>query len=161
MAHQSQYGGPQNTGRPGGAIKYVKIPSSKKKQTFRIVSDSATVSSLILDIKTKCGTNANAKFISVNKNAVGPAVDYDASVVRPESTVTYFRGSSIALELDGYNNSATFAATEGTVGDAPIPPDLDILLMGCLRQTIEQAALLVNVASSNDGSPKYYAPNVG
>lgn len=59
--------------------------------------------------------------------------------------VQYYRASSIALTLDGYNNSATYAP-EGTL-DSPLPSGVDMNLLTCLNETIGLAAPLVNGAN--------------
>ncbi|KAF8902853.1 hypothetical protein CPB85DRAFT_1226853 [Mucidula mucida] len=134
----SEYGGPQNSNRPGGPMKYATITGLKRKQTLRVVSDASTVASLITDIRVGCG---NKFTMSVAPNGVKGPFDYDPKVVRPESTIQYFRASSISLELDGYNNSAVFVVKDGAA-NTPFPV-MDANLTGCVIKTINEAAPLV------------------
>lgn len=67
----------------------------------------------------------------------------------PDQVVQYYRASTIALSMDGYNNTATFASNDGGQ-DAPLPTMSpgDLALLECLNSTIGQAAPLINGASS-------------
>lgn len=78
-------------------------------------------------------------------------LDPNATEPRPEQVIQYYRASSIALTLDGYNNSATYGP-EGSP-DTPLPPDVDNTLLSCLNGTIGAAAPLV------DGGITLHAPS--
>jgi len=64
---------------------------------------------------------------------------------KPEQTVQYYRASSVALTLDGYNNTGALEA-EGTP-DTPLPTNIDSGLLNCLNGTIGKAVPLVDSAS--------------
>jgi hypothetical protein len=59
--------------------------------------------------------------------------------------VQYYRASSVALSLDGYNNSAVFAP-ENSTADTPLPSSVDTNLLDCLNGTIGLAVPLVDSA---------------
>ncbi|KAF9016297.1 hypothetical protein BDZ89DRAFT_1075730 [Hymenopellis radicata] len=147
-----EYGGSQSSNRPGGPMKYATITGLKQKQTLRVVSDASTVTSLITDIRIGCG---NKFTMSVAPNGIKGPFNYDPKVVRPESTIQYFRASSISLELDGYNNSAAFAEKDGAA-NTPFPV-MDAILTGCVIKTINQAAPLV----VTNGVERWEHPNAG
>lgn len=101
------------------------------------MADNDTVVSLISDISQNCST----KF-STNPAPTSTPLDIYVTSPRPEQVVQYYRASSIALTLDGYNNSATYSA-EGTP-DSPLPSGVDMVLLDCLNGTIGLAAPLVD-----------------
>lgn len=120
------------------------FPSASSSTVFRLVSDNSTVGALIDDISANCTSYLGAS------RSVTPAA-FDVNTTKPEQVVQYYRASSIALLLDGYNNTAVFSA-EGTP-DTPLPAGVDGPLMDCLNQTIGIAAPLL------DGSgPRWQNP---
>jgi len=139
-----EYGLPSNDSRPGGAMAMATFPSASTSTVFRVVSDNATVGSLIEDISANCTTYLNAS------RSVTPAA-FDTNIAKPEHVVQYYRASSIALLLDGYNNTAVFSA-EGTP-DTPLPTGVDGPLMDCLNQTIGIAAPLLDASGPRWQNP--------
>ncbi|KAJ7136823.1 hypothetical protein C8R44DRAFT_948503 [Mycena epipterygia] len=69
-------------------------------------------------------------------------------------TDEYYRASSVALSLDGYNDIAVFAP-ENSTANTPLPAGIDMTLLGCLNGTIGNAVPLV------DGARTHAAPSVG
>lgn len=104
---------------------------------YRIVSDNATVVDLITDAKINCSSLLGPS------TSQGPAsfIETASDMPNPVQVIQYYRASSIALTLDGYNNSAVMAI-EGTP-DSPLPSEADTTLMECLNQTIGLAAPLI------------------
>ncbi|TFK38300.1 hypothetical protein BDQ12DRAFT_128021 [Crucibulum laeve] len=145
-----EYGLPSNNSRPGGSLMTATFSSNSGNTTFRVVSDNSTVASLIEDINANC-----TSYISGN-HSTSPSPFPDSSSVdapKPEQVVQYYRASSIALALEGYNNTATYA-DEGTL-DSPLPNGVDSLLMDCMNQTIGLAAPLL------DGANLCFVPSMG
>ena len=111
--------------------------SSSPATTFRIVSDNTTVQALIQDITGNCSSS----------NLVSPdsivATTYNDSLTAPvpEQVVQYYRASTVALSLDGYNDTAALDA-QGEP-DTPLPTNIDTTLLDCLNQTIAAAVPLV------------------
>ncbi|KAJ7644159.1 hypothetical protein FB45DRAFT_289713 [Roridomyces roridus] len=134
-----EYGHADNTSRPGGPMMTAAFQSNSS--TFRILSDNSTVVSLISDIMANCSTS----LISQTSSA-SPYNDTSDSPPQPEQVVQYYRASSIALSLDGYNNTAIFEA-EGTP-DVALPSGLDTTLLACLNDTIGAAAPMIDGAGS-------------
>ncbi|KAF5378795.1 hypothetical protein D9615_006913 [Tricholomella constricta] len=146
--HNSEYGRPNNSSRPGGPLATAIFFSNSANTTYRLLADNTTVASLITDIKESCSSNLNGS----TSSAPSPYEDSLSALPQPEQTVQYYRASSVALSLDGYNNTAVFAV-EGTP-DVPLPDNIDKALLSCLNQTIGEAVPLVG------GVPGLSAPNL-
>ncbi|KAJ7761500.1 hypothetical protein DFH07DRAFT_815202 [Mycena maculata] len=139
----TEYGSADNTSRPGGVMMTAAFQSnSTNASTFRILADNITVVDLIADITANCSTSLS----SSSDTLPSPYNDTTTLPPQPEQVVEYYRASSIALSLDGYNNTAIFEA-EGTP-DVPLPTNIDTTLLDCLNQTIGLAAPLIDSAGS-------------
>jgi hypothetical protein len=115
--------------------------SNSTGTTFRLVADNNAVADLMTDIATNCSQFLTAASI----NATLPTPFSNASGA-PEQVVQYYRASSVALTLDGYNNTAVFAP-ENSTADTPLPTGIDTNLLGCLNATIGIAVPLVDGAA--------------
>lgn len=147
--HIEEYGAPDNSSRPGGAMVVAEFLSSTAQSTsaaatalsIRLLADNATVTALIPNIIEACASSNLGNTGSVHiVNFTGS--DGQTSGPKPEQTVQYYRASSVALTFDGYNNTAVFMA-EGAV-DVPLPEGLDLTLLNCLNSTIGLVVPLVN-----------------
>ncbi|KAJ8697168.1 hypothetical protein PTI98_006966 [Pleurotus ostreatus] len=146
--HSNEYGRHDNSTRPGGVeVTAVFISSSNGTNTFRLMADNATVTSLIEDIRGNCSSS-----LAANSSTTPSAFDPD-QLPKPEQTVQYYRASSVALTFDGYNNTGALA-DEGTP-DTPLPAGLDATLLNCLNDTIVNNVPLVDAAGM-----RWSAPNV-
>ncbi|KAG6830005.1 hypothetical protein H0H92_002696, partial [Tricholoma furcatifolium] len=149
--HTSEYGRPDNTSRPGGPLATATIISdASSNTTFRILADNATIASLSKAVQAACSynlNNASSSFFATPYN------DSFSALPQPEQTVQYYRASSVALTLDGYNNTADFEP-EGTE-DSPLPLNIDSYLLDCINVTIGSAVPLVS------NSPGSKTPNMG
>ncbi|KAJ7505291.1 hypothetical protein B0H11DRAFT_2154148 [Mycena galericulata] len=139
----TEYGHADNTSRPGGVMMTAAFQSnSTNASTFRIVADNSTVVNLISDITANCSASINSP------TAISPSpyiITYNDTATlppQPEQMVQYYRACSIALSLDGYNNTAIFEP-EGTP-DVALPAGIDKTLLNCVNQTIGLAAPLVD-----------------
>ncbi|KAM5543616.1 hypothetical protein V8D89_002867 [Ganoderma adspersum] len=143
-----EYGEPNNTTRPGGPMTQATFSSNTTTppSTFHVVADNTTVTSLIASIQANCSISSNSSTVPVPFNA-------SASDPLPEQAVQYFRASSVALTLDGYNNTAALAANanDSTPAPAPLPSGVDTALLDCLNATIGEAVPLF--ADSASGLP--------
>ncbi|KAG7442542.1 uncharacterized protein BT62DRAFT_982442 [Guyanagaster necrorhizus] len=148
--HDSEYGRPDNSSRPGGAMTYATFPASSGNATFHVVADNDTVASLITDVNSNCSSVINTTSTSSTPITFN---DSDASTPKPEQSVQYYRASTVALTVDGYNNTG---ALENDTADTPIPSWVDTNTLNCLNLTIEAAVPLVDGAGR-----QWVAPNVG
>ncbi|KIM37034.1 hypothetical protein M413DRAFT_52636, partial [Hebeloma cylindrosporum] len=137
LHNHNEYGDPTNSSRPGGGMAIATFPSLSNPPTyFRVLADNATVLSLIEDLSSNCTSLLSTSSPYYSKTNT-PYTD----IPQPEQVVQYYRASSIALSMDGYNNTATYAAADGTP-DSPLPGTVDLRLLDCLNQTIGLAAPL-------------------
>jgi len=120
--------------------------SGPNATVFRILADNATTTDLITDIIANCSTSLSNATVTA-QGSLTPYNDSATAPPQPEQVVQWYRASSIALSLDGYNNTAIFEA-EGTP-DVPIPSGIDATLLDCLNQTIGLAAPLIGGVGSH------------
>ncbi|KAF8650225.1 hypothetical protein AX16_005340 [Volvariella volvacea WC 439] len=147
--HDDQLGGAGNGDRPGGQLATAFWISNSTNSTFRILADNFTVTELIADIQLQC----NSSFLS-NSSTNATIYTNDTAIPSFEQVIQYYRASTVALTLDGYNNSAVFGS-EGTP-NSPLPNNTDMTLLNCLNETIGTAVPLV------DGAPgQYPLPTLG
>ncbi|KAJ7185213.1 hypothetical protein C8R46DRAFT_1059782 [Mycena filopes] len=140
----SEYGHANNASRPGGVMTSASFQSnSTNASVFRILADNTTTTDLINDIFANCSISLTSSAAATLPSA------YDETSTQPpqpEQVVQYYRASSIALSLDGYNNTAIFG-DEGTP-DVALPSNIDATLLDCLNQTIGLAAPLIGGAGT-------------
>ncbi|KAJ7136816.1 hypothetical protein C8R44DRAFT_566961, partial [Mycena epipterygia] len=135
--HTDEYGQPNNSSRPGGPMASAAFQSnSTAGTTFWLVADNATVTALMAIIATNCSSSLT----HASTNATLPT-PFNVSAQKPEQVVQYYRASSVALSLDGYNNTAVFAP-ENSTANTPLPAGIDTTLLGCLNTTIGSAVPL-------------------
>ncbi|KAF8991256.1 hypothetical protein BDZ89DRAFT_973907 [Hymenopellis radicata] len=135
--YNDEYGLPDNSSRPGGPQSTAAFQSASTNTIFRIVSDNDTVVDLIDSINSNCSSR-----LTTTSTTAAP---FDAGLVKPEQIVQYYRASSAALSIDGYNNSAALSNTDdSSIQDTPIPPSVDSALLECLNITIGTAIPLVD-----------------
>ncbi|KAJ6586465.1 hypothetical protein DFH09DRAFT_910764 [Mycena vulgaris] len=150
--HSDEYGQPNNSSRPGGAMATAVFQSNSTGTTFRVSADNDTVTDLLADIAANC----SAFLVPSSVNATRPT-PFNLSAPdaqKPEQVVQYYRASSVALSLDGYNNTAVFMA-ENSTADTPLPTGIDTTLLECLNTTIGLAVPLVDGAPSALSVPSF------
>ncbi|KAJ7866906.1 hypothetical protein B0H13DRAFT_2560431 [Mycena leptocephala] len=145
--HSDEYGQPDNSSRPGGPMAAAVFQSNSTGATFRLVADNSTVADLMPEITANC----SHLLVPTSISATTP-MPFNASTEKPEQVVQYYRASSVALSLDGYNNSAVFAP-ENSTADTPLPSSVDTNLLDCLNGTIGLAVPLVDSARSTMSAP--------
>ncbi|KAF8997088.1 hypothetical protein BDQ17DRAFT_1411541 [Cyathus striatus] len=115
---------------------FTSSPNSTNHSTYHLLADSDTTVWLFSDIAGNCSS-----LISSPYSPTACTSSNMSDQMRPEQVVQYYRASSVALTLDGYNNSATFSEEE-TV-DSPLPQGYDSNLLECLNRTIGSSAIMV------------------
>lgn len=115
------------------------FPSKTGTCIFQLVADNTTVASLVTSLSSNCSTYLGSSVATkpIPFNASDPAAP------KPEQVIQYYRASTIALTLDGYNNTATMASD---TPDTALPSNVDLSLMNCLNQTIGVNAPLIDGA---------------
>lgn len=131
-------------------MTYATFPASSGNATFHVVADNNTVASLITDLTSNCSSVINT---SSTSSAPITFNDSDSSNPKPEQSVQYYRASSVALTVDGYNNTG---ALQDDTANTPIPSWVDTNALNCLNSTIGVAVPLVDGVAR-----QWIAPNVG
>ncbi|KAJ6587549.1 hypothetical protein DFH09DRAFT_1307776 [Mycena vulgaris] len=127
--HSEEYGRPDNASRPGGAMATAAFQPNSTGTTFRLIADNTTVAYLMPAIAANCSS-----FLMQSSIPATTPTPFNASAVAGEQVVRYYHASSVALSLDGYNNTAVFIA-ENTTSDTPLPTGIDKNLLDCLNAT--------------------------
>ncbi|KAI5895627.1 uncharacterized protein SCHCODRAFT_02619947 [Schizophyllum commune H4-8] len=149
-----EYGHPDNSSRPGGQQTLGNFTSNAGNSTFRLVADNSTTTSLLEEVNDKCSGNLDSGKTSQNASTF----DYNVSwAPSPGEVVQYYRASSIALMLVGYNNSAVWQDDDSKADD-PLPSWVDNNLLSCLNTTIGLAAPLID---DDNGSLQMPVPSMG
>ncbi|TFK96351.1 hypothetical protein BDV98DRAFT_576319 [Pterulicium gracile] len=138
--YHSEYGNPDNDTRPGGPQMIASFSSDSSNTTLHLIADRDTVEDLIPIIREGCtGLNSNS---STNPSSY----DTNNNNTKPESALQFYRASSIALLLEGYNNTAALGDDENAP-PTPFPDWRNQDLIRCLNDTIGEAAPLVDAGS--------------
>ncbi|KAI0641447.1 hypothetical protein C8Q79DRAFT_1077878 [Trametes meyenii] len=148
-----EYGEPNNSSRPGGPQVQAAFSSNTTNTTFHIVSDNSTVTALIASIHANCtiASNSSSTPLSFNGTASDP---------KPEQAIQYYRASSVALTLDGYNDTSALS-DNSSAPPAPLPSNIDTTLLSCLNDTIGEAVPLFDDSDSSSAVPRLATPTVG
>jgi hypothetical protein len=109
--------------------------------TFYFVADNDTVTNMVSVLQQNCSSLLSS---SVSNTPV-PYNLSDPNVPRPEETVQYYRASTAALMLEGFNNTAQLS-DDTSLSDTPLPTNIDMNLLTCLNETIGAAIPLVDAA---------------
>ncbi|TFK46473.1 hypothetical protein OE88DRAFT_893085 [Heliocybe sulcata] len=147
--HTHEYGDPNNSSRPGGPMFAATLPSASQNTTLHVLADNSTVLSLVSSVQSNCSS-----LLSSSISAPVPYNDTDPSAPRPEQVVQYYRASSIALSLDGYNDTAVLTGgNDTTQQDVALPSWVDATFLDCVNQTIGLAAPLISGADAQLAAP--------
>ncbi|KAF8148571.1 hypothetical protein K438DRAFT_1763828 [Mycena galopus ATCC 62051] len=130
----SKYGFPTNASRLGPLMTVSFLSNYTAGSIYHILADSETVNDLNSRIQSNCSSHL-AVGISTN------VTPYSAGAApSAEEVVQFFRNDSVALWLDGYNNTSI-----SSPGNTTAPPRAaDAALFICLNTTIGAALLSLN-----------------
>ncbi|KAG6852569.1 hypothetical protein H0H87_009698, partial [Tephrocybe sp. NHM501043] len=127
------YGLPESLNRNnfGGALTIATFQSrAVQNVTYMLYADQASVTDVIPEVNKNCSNLV----IPADPNPV--AVSSTGTInFGPQEVVQYFRSSSAALLLQGYNNTALWT---NSTQDSPLPDNRDPDLLACLNTTIAQ-----------------------
>ena len=115
---------------------------ASQNTTFYLVTDSDTATAMVTVLQNNCSSVLNSGV----SNTPVPYNISDPNSPKPEEVVQYYRASSAALMLEGYNNTAQLSDNT-SLPDAPLPTNIDTNLLTCLNETIGAAIPLVDAAS--------------
>lgn len=143
-----QYLHVNDTERPGGNLIFAIVQPSfnTSSVTYRIVGDNSSVSAVFDALVANCSV-ANS---TSAKQAFTPS---PSTWPLPEQVIQYYRASSFALSLDGYNNTAALSSNMPASNssapvplsqDTPLPSGLNTTFLQCLNTTIAASVPLVD-----------------
>ncbi|KAL5489864.1 hypothetical protein ACEPAI_4696 [Sanghuangporus weigelae] len=147
--------------RPGGTLvtALVQPYDDQNSVTFRLVGDNSSVTRVFDALVANC----SIVNLSSTITAFSPA---PSAWPLPEQILQYYRASSFALSLDGYNNTATLPVNAAPASndsllsqfpDAPFPSGLNMTLLECINSTIGASVPLADVESGKGLSSKAIA----
>lgn len=156
IIYDHEYGEPGKKTRPGGPLHYMTIQPPKslveglypemQPIVLYAVGDKPSLDALKLAIWWTCARSDYSQWlfaeklrISEPKKFKGPAEDPDGPT--PEQTVMYYRGSSLALFLVGYNNTAQ--VVNDVLQDTPLPSATGSSFFTCINSTFGSSMPLV------------------
>ena len=116
--------------------------SNSTNTIFYFVADNNTAYAMVPILQQNCSSLLKSGVY----NAPVPLNVSDPNSPRPEQAVQYYRASSAALLLNGYNNTAQLSDNT-SLPDTPLPTNIDTNLLTCLNQTIGTAIPLVDAAN--------------
>ena len=154
--YDHEYGDPDNKYRPGGRLYYLTIQPPKSlaegpypqipPMMLYVIGDKPTLDSINSAAKWLCSGGGFGGWVFVEKVRIskpkkfkGSAEDPNGPV--PEQAGVYYRGSSVALLIAGYNNTAQFIDT--SLGDSPFPSLVSTPFFQCINMTIAAYTPLV------------------
>ena len=172
--YDHEYGEPNNKRRPGGRLYFITIQPAKSltkgphpevpPMTLQVIADKPTLKEIKSAVRWSCSKDNFNGWIGMDKVRVsgmkkfkGPAEKPKGPV--PEQVVVYYRGSSVALSLAGYNNTAQVTGYDPRdsrcLVDTPLPSVASTPFFQCINRTLGESIPLV-VADIGAGP---YQPN--
>ncbi|KLO06154.1 hypothetical protein SCHPADRAFT_883096 [Schizopora paradoxa] len=139
-----EYGNVNNTDRPGGNFVAAIIQPSYNPSsvTYRILGDNASVSAVFQALVSNCSIESNTS----NIFAFTPSTITNTSTwPLPEQVIQWYRASTFALSLDGYNNTAALASNQPSsnsstdftpLPDTSLPDGLNTTFLECVNSTV-------------------------
>ncbi|KAG8729647.1 hypothetical protein FRC11_008309, partial [Ceratobasidium sp. 423] len=144
----SEYGPANSVDRPGGPMETAKVytidPKYNTSDVYRLLGDRDSIVTVLYALKRDCSITVPYEDVF----GYDPASD-NPSRAHPhiQSVIQFYRASSFALALDGYNNSAaavTPAALRNSTGQlvallpppTPLPSGVNTAFLGCINRTV-------------------------
>ncbi|CAE6439226.1 unnamed protein product [Rhizoctonia solani] len=155
----SEYGPANSTERPGGPMYTISVYTTDAKyntsDVYRILGDQDSVATVLAALKSNCSVAGGTVF-----NYDPTSDDLAHSLPRVESIIQWYRSSSFALSLDGYNNSASAVTPAALSNNAhqlvtamipatPLPSQLNRAFLDCVNYTTAASLPLIDAGFSN------------
>lgn len=176
--YENEYGHPDKKQRPGGPLHFITIqpPKSLTKgpypeippMSLYVIADKPSLDAVKAAVKWACPRSdfsgwvfAEKVRVTKPKRFLGPARDPKGPA--PEQAVGYYRGSSTALLLAGYNNTAQMIDSSlQDLQDTPFPSVANTAFFQCINSTIgESLPLVIGMgAVANAASPATIHPPI-
>lgn len=160
-----QYGPERNNTRPGGIMTTVPVQSTFWKNVSAVRRDNSITSPAIYpfnlvgdehSVRAVLDVLVSSSCAAANLTVV-PYSSTNTSQPRPENVVQYYRASSLALTLNGYNNTAQLPShmpsnnntAPPSIPDTPLPANhTDLNFLACINSTIEESLPIMNSATA-------------
>ncbi|EJD02358.1 uncharacterized protein FOMMEDRAFT_147352 [Fomitiporia mediterranea MF3/22] len=146
-----------DTARPGGnlATAVLQPTYNTSAVTYRLIGDNSSVTQVFDALVANCS-------VANSTTAIAAFLPSASVWPQPEQVVQYYRASSFALSLDGYNNTAsliTYAPASNSslppqMADTPLPSGLNMTFLECVNATVGQSVPLVDVPAKKKLSPE-------
>ncbi|KLO06146.1 hypothetical protein SCHPADRAFT_946334 [Schizopora paradoxa] len=147
-----EYSDSNSTDRPGGNLVAAIVQPSYNTSsvTYRIVGDNSSISAVYAALVANCSVANSSNCIY----AFTPSSNSNASMwPLPEQVIQWYRASSFALSLDGYNNTAALASNQPPsnsstdytrLPDTPLPDGLNTTFLSCVNYTVGESVPLLD-----------------
>ncbi|KLO05913.1 hypothetical protein SCHPADRAFT_707257 [Schizopora paradoxa] len=100
----SEFGGPNNPARPGGALAYATFTSSDYDTTAIVLADNATLYSIINTTTYACGS-----YLADTSSIYATSFDgYEGDGPQESQAIQYYRASSVVLTVDNSNGDSSY-----------------------------------------------------
>lgn len=161
-----QYGPERNNSRPGGNMTTVPIQSTFWRNVSTVVRRDNSSSSPAIYPFNLVGDEDSVRAVldvlvssdcDVANLTIVPYSSTNTSQPRPENVVQYYRTSSFALTLNGYNNTAELpsnmppnnSTAPPSTPDTPLPTNhTDLNFLACINSTIEESLPIMDSAAA-------------
>lgn len=138
------------TQRPGGnLVSAIVHPSWNTSVTYRLLGDNNSVTAVFDALVANCS-------VVNSSSAITAYTPSPMTWPLPEQIIQYYRASTFALSLDGYNNTASLPANMPANNDtapwplsqdSPLPAGLNNTFLVCVNTTIGASVPLIDVES--------------
>lgn len=149
--YRVQYMNVNETQRPGGnLVSAIVQPSWNTSITYRLLGDNSSVTAVFDALVANCS-------VVNSSSAITAYTPSPSTWPLPEQIIQYYRASTFALSLDGYNNTASLPANMPANNDtapwplsqdSPLPAGLNNTFLVCVNTTAGASVPLVDAASN-------------
>jgi hypothetical protein len=145
--------------RPGGRTTTAAIKSkiSSTPEIYHLIGDHDSVRAVLVALMDNCTVQDTISTMTTFDR------DSSSKAVWPEQVIQYYRGSTFAFSLDGYNNTASLFSNQPkdnntappVLVDTPLPTGLNMTFLACLNVTTGFSVPLIKV-----NPPKHFSKGV-
>lgn len=172
--YSDEYGGPDKKRRPGGPLHFITIQPPKSltqgpypeipPMTLYVIADKPTLEAIKSAVQWTCPMSDYSGWVFAEKVRVGKPKRFlgparDPKGPTPEQAVGYYRGSSAAMLLDGYNNTAQVTDSNlQDLEDTPFPSVANTAFFQCVNATIgDSIPLVIGMGAVANATPPVVA----
>lgn len=125
-------------------------PQNASTAPFHLIGDTESILEVLSVL-----VSSNCSVVNTTSSLISPYTASNISQPQPEQIAQYYRASTFALSLDGYNNTANLlsrapasndSAVQPLSDDMPLPNGTDKVFLSCVNETIGESVPLMNRA---------------